>query len=146
MLLGKDSPSDKHLYFQIRQSVPWEPLPPCADVSSTSPQQQAPFASKLCAYVRKTSHKVCSKQPGRWHSAARIYLPEPSSLPTQEGNCPAGMVPGTPVPFELCPDIAWENASLHCHEVCWWFKEYKGEESFVDIHSFIFWALRHRKI
>lgn len=30
---------------------------PWADVSSTSPPQQAPFASRLCAYVSKRSHQ-----------------------------------------------------------------------------------------
>jgi len=106
MLMGRDSPSDKYLYLQISQSVPWRPLPPCADVSKTSPQQQAPFAPKLCAYLGETSHQLCSEQQGRWNSTAHIYAPEPSSLPVQEGNGLPGMVPGALVSCASSPDTA----------------------------------------
>lgn len=55
--LGRGAPSDEYLCFQVCCSMPWSPLSPCANVSSTSPQQQAPFVPKLCAYVSKTNHQ-----------------------------------------------------------------------------------------
>ena len=48
------------------------------------PPTTSPFAPKLCAYVSRTSHQLCSEQQGGWHSTAQIYVPEPSSLPTRE--------------------------------------------------------------